>query len=485
MSLHAEVKVRTADVTDEIDGRIYGQYIENVEPDDRVIYGGVCDDEGELRAPVVEALRRMKVPVIRWGGNYADLYQWRDGIGPKATRPSRPNYFWGGQESNRFGTHEFLELCDALSAVPFININMGTGSLLEALGWLEYCNYDGDTAYTELRANNGRAEPWQVPIWGIGNEAWGHWEACFSSAHDYVHDFNQYAQYMRRLDPDIEIVAVGHTDRQWNKTVLSGMLKPAEYLSVHMYGHSYLDRPGNTEQLVALPVAFDHELGDIVRDVGAISAGPIAIAVDEWNVRHFSNGKLNRKSPRQLQDALFAAGVFHVMQRFSPWVRIANYVTMVNGNAPLRAWDETITVTPLYEAFRLYQQYMTGSSAKVSVESPRYDCQPFDWVSTPHQRVMALSAPYIDTSAAVSQSDGIVSVALINRHVSQYVSVSLELNGGTGYSLREAVTLTGDSPTALTARVTDSTGTIQLLGPNRWQVELQPFSIAWLRWHKL
>ena len=208
-----EIRVFPTRVIGDIDPRIYGQYIENLTPKDRPIYGGVVDEEGELRPAVVEALKHMRVPMIRWGGNYTDVYRWMDGIGPRAARPVRPNYFWGGLESNRFGTHEFLNLCEALSAQPYISVNMGTGGLLEALDWLEYCNFPGGTTLSDLRRTNGRTEAWNVPIWGIGNEAWGPWETCFASPENYVQNFNQYEQYMRRLDPAIQVVAVGHTDR--------------------------------------------------------------------------------------------------------------------------------------------------------------------------------------------------------------------------------------------------------------------------------
>lgn len=484
MSFHANVSIRPANVIGEIDPRIYGQYIENVEPDDRVIYGGVCDDTGQLRAPVLEALRRMQVPVVRWGGNYGDLYRWQDGIGPREQRPRRPNYFWGGEESNRFGTHEFLELCNALNAQPYININMGTGNLLEALGWLEYCNYSGNTHYTALRRQHGQAEPWKVPVWGIGNEAWGHWETCFAAPDDYIHRFNQYAQYMRRLDPEIEVVAVGHTDRLWNRAVLSGMPRPADYLSVHLYGHSHLDRPENFEQLVGLPVAFEQELAEVVRDLETYAAESIALTIDEWNVRHFVGGRLNRKSPRLVQDAIFVAGVFHAMHRFSKSVKMGNYVTMVNGNAPLRAWDEAITPTPLYDVFRLYQQFMTGATVGVDVASPEYEVRPFDWVSTPHQRDGTLSVPYIDASAAVKDANGVLSLAIINRHSSHNATVTVQFDSQASYSFQDATLLAGDNPTALEARVTDTTSSLQSGPANCWTIDLPPYSIMWMQWHE-
>jgi len=476
-----EIKVSPARVIGEIDPRIYGQYVENLTPDDRPIYGGVVDDEGELRPAVIDALREMGVPMIRWGGNYNDVYRWMEGIGPKATRPVRPNYFWGGIESNRFGTHEFLALCEALSAQPYISINMGTGSILEALGWLEYCNYRGGTAYSELRRKNGQAEAWNVPIWGIGNEAWGFWETCFAPPEDYVRDFNQYAQYMRRLDPSIQVVAVGHTDRAWNKAVLTGMRVPADYLSIHMYGHSFLEREGNYEQLVALPVVFEQELSQIVADLDAHASAPVALILDEWNVRHLRDGQLNRQSPRQVQDALFVAGVFNVYNRFSAHVKAANYVTLVNGNAPIRAWGDSIERTPLFDIFRLYQQYMVGQAVQTTNTAASFEVTPFRRVSTPHDASQPVTASVIDAAAAIDPNAQTLTVALVNREREQQ-TVTIEIDDANRYRFDRGHHLRGNAPDALTAVVEDAAPIVTALTDRLWLVDLEPASITWLQW---
>lgn len=478
----AEIRVSPARIIGEIDPRIYGQYVENLTPDDRPIYGGVVDEYGELRPPVIDALRQMGVPMIRWGGNYNDVYRWTDGIGPKKSRPVRPNYFWGGMESNQFGTHEFLDLCAALSAQPYISINMGTGNLLEALGWLEYCNFRGDTAYTALRKANGREEPWGVPIWGIGNEAWGFWETCFAPPEDYARDFNQYAQYMRRLDPSIQLVAVGHTDRNWNKAVLTTMRVPADYLSIHMYGHSYLEREGNYEQLVALPVVFEQELTQIVEDLNAYAAAPVALILDEWNVRHIFSDGLRRQSPRQFQDALFVAGVFNVYNRFSAHVKAANYVTMVNGNAPIRAWDDKIELTPLYDVFRLYQQHMIGSAVHVSTSTATYDVAPFTRVSTPHTDTDPVSAGWVDAAAVVHPATKTLTVAFVNREPSNSSRVEIGIGDGERYRFIGSHEIRGGAPNDLTATVAESSIAVNALGENQWSVELPPLSIVLAHW---
>jgi alpha-N-arabinofuranosidase len=158
--IRAEVTVNTHSRLGNVDPLFYGQFVESLDPPAKPIYGGVVNDEGVLREDVIDDLREMQVPVIRWGGNYGDFLHWEESIGPRENRPMRFNYQWGGHESNQFGTHEFLTLCERLNAEPYININMGTGTLQEALAWLEYCNYSGDTTYTRLRKANGRSEPW-------------------------------------------------------------------------------------------------------------------------------------------------------------------------------------------------------------------------------------------------------------------------------------------------------------------------------------
>jgi hypothetical protein len=155
--IRAEVTVNPYHVLGEIDPLFYGQYIESLDPPAKPIYGGVCDENGVLRQDVICDLQEMNVPVIRWGGNYMDLYHWQDGIGPREARPPYYNYQWEGYESNQFGTHEFLDLCEQLNAIPYINLNLGTGTLQEALAWVEYCNFAGDTSFTRLRRQNGRA----------------------------------------------------------------------------------------------------------------------------------------------------------------------------------------------------------------------------------------------------------------------------------------------------------------------------------------
>lgn len=150
----------------------------------RCIYGGLYDPDNEhglvdgngFRTDVIDCFKELNVPIVRYpGGNFVASYRWQDGVGPRETRPSRPELAWDGIETNGFGTDEFMQWCKIIDAEPYLCLNMGTGTLEDALGWLEYCNGNKNTHYANLRRKNGHEEPYNVKYWGLGNEMWGPW----------------------------------------------------------------------------------------------------------------------------------------------------------------------------------------------------------------------------------------------------------------------------------------------------------------------
>ena len=184
-----------------INKEIYGQFSEHL---GSCIYGGLWVGENSqipningYRKDVFEALKALKVPVLRWpGGCFADDYHWMDGIGPKDQRPSLRNNNWGGTiEDNSFGTHEFLNLCEMLGCEPYISGNVGSGTVKEMAQWVEYMTSDGDTPMARLRRQNGRDKAWHVKYFGIGNEAWG----CGGNMTPeyYSDEFRKFNTYLR------------------------------------------------------------------------------------------------------------------------------------------------------------------------------------------------------------------------------------------------------------------------------------------------
>ena len=185
----------------------------------------------------------LNVTQLRWpGGNFSSNYHWKDGIGPRDKRPPRLEMAWGTVESNRFGTHEFLNYAEMLDAEPYICANLGTGTWTEAQQWVEYCNSSEDTAMTRLRKQNGRAEPWKVNYWGLGNEMDGPWQMGHRSAEDYGKFALEAAKLMKWTDPNIKLIAAGSSNFAqgidwigWNRTVLDYPENHATISPLHMY----------------------------------------------------------------------------------------------------------------------------------------------------------------------------------------------------------------------------------------------------------
>ena len=224
----AVIKLDLDRVLGPVDRRILGGFTEHL---GRCIYGGVFDegsplsDDQGFRTDVIEAVKGLKPPLLRWpGGNFVSGYHFTDGIGPKDQRPRRTELAWHGEESNRFGTDEFMRYCELVDAEPYLCVNMGTGTMDEAAAWVEYCNGTGDTYWANQRRANGHEAPYGVKLWGLGNEVYGPWQIGQLSAEDYVKAARQYAKVMSWTDPSIELVSCGETGwSDWDRVVLEGL----------------------------------------------------------------------------------------------------------------------------------------------------------------------------------------------------------------------------------------------------------------------
>lgn len=429
-----------------IDPAIYGQYLEHVED---CVDPGMIDDDG-LREDVIAAARELDVPAVRWpGGCFADTYHWADGVGGQ--RPIRPNWHWGNGEleRNRFGTHEFLDWCERVGARPYINTNLGTGSLIEALRWLDYCTGAADTTDVRARRANGRQDPWHVPYWGIGNETWGHWEAGHTDAAPYAQTLANWADFFHRQAPNTTIVGVGSSegrDPDWDRAVLDAAGADLGLLSLHVYAATMI---GEVEQhrsglahFGAYAESRIEAMAGLVRAHNAEHGRDIGIALDEWNIRHWRRGpggyRLDRADPRTGSDALCAAGFFHAMIRHADVVRMANYVFLVNGNGVLDARGGTCRSTPLSRVFADYRRLMIGQAVPVHVHGAEVET-PSMLAGNPEHPVaedeLPASLPAVDAVACRHQS--IERLALINR-TDQPVEVETA-DGGWHVAVRHCV----------------------------------------------
>ena len=283
MTIFAKATVSSNRVLGTVDDMIYGQYLEHVQPEHHCIYGAIVDepsaltDEHGFRLDVIDAVRDLGVPVVRWpGGCFADIYHWEDGVGPKELRPARRNWHWGGIEPNTFGTDEFLGWAERIGALPYLNFNLGTGTLDEAIRWLDYCNGSELTADVLNRQANGRVEPWNVRFWGVGNEQWGPWEANSLDAETYAERLRNWTQFFRKLDPAAEFMGIAsHSarDPEWDLTVLLKSGHLIDWITLHAYGHSIHDGTGNDYYpTVTFPVFFEERLIRLIALIESASA---------------------------------------------------------------------------------------------------------------------------------------------------------------------------------------------------------------------
>lgn len=463
-----------------IDPLIYGHFLESAFFGN--IEGGVFDEESPLsvsvpgplrgcRADVIEACRALSLPIVRWpGGNFTSAYWWFDGTGPRDERPRRLELAWGSEESNRFGTPEFLAWCEAVGTEPYLAHS--ARSVEDAVRWVEYTNHSGDTELTRRRAGDGLPEPVGVRYWGLGNEVYGSWQMGHRPVEQYVAEAREHARFMSLVDPGLSFVAVGHQSEAWNRVVVEGLGDVVDYVSLHLYGGSeHLTTPtvAEFESVVAQPVWFEQAVQDCSHQIRSAQreAGlerPLAIALDEWNIRHhepsswpepepgedggiaprdLSAGfgsaravegmmqqRVSRYSPRTLADALFYSGAFHAMHRaaYLPVpVGMANTVNLVNANGLLAVRPGGVVRTATYHVWDLYQNHTGRIPVPAEVSGPSRH----GWVRQGAQhedggyRTQPATVGLLDVSASTDESGRTLYLAVINRSPDRDLSAEL------------------------------------------------------------
>lgn len=372
----SKLVVNVSNQKSKINKEIYGHFSEHL---GRCIYEGLYVGEDSkipnkngMRTDVVEALKAMELPMLRWpGGCFADEYHWKDGIGPKENRKRMINTHWGGVlEDNSFGTHEFMELCDQLGCEPYINGNLGSGTVQEMSEWVEYLTFDGVSPMADLRTANGRKEPWKVKFFGVGNENWG----CGGNMtpEHYANEYRRYQTYTRNYgDNKLFKIAGGPNvdDYNWCDTVMKMAQGHMDGLSLHHYTfeRKWEDKGSATD--------FDTKgwygtlknalyMEELVTKHSKImdKYDPdkrIALVVDEWGcwfeVEPGTNpGFLYQQNT--MRDALVAGINLNIFNKHSDRVRIANIAQLVNVlQSVILTEGEKMLLTPTYHVFNMYK----------------------------------------------------------------------------------------------------------------------------------
>lgn len=448
-----------------ISRHLYGHFAEHL---GRCVYGGFWVGEDSpipnirgIRADVVDALRALAIPNLRWpGGCFADEYHWRDGIGPRDERPVMVNTNWGGvAESNHFGTHEFMDLCELLGADAYVNGNVGSGSVREMSEWVEYLTRDGDSPMARLRRENGRDAPWRVPFWGIGNEAWG----CGGgmTPEYYTNLARQYSTFVKEHDGNRLVrIAAGAADDdvRWTRALMTSAMSsnapgaqasPFQAISFHYYTHSgggigaSSASDFSTEQYYrTLAHAADIERVIAVHEEVMDELDPertIALICDEWgtwwDVEPGTNpGFLFQQNT--VRDALVAGIHFDVFHRHAARLRMTNIAQTLNVLQAMLLTDDDggLVRTPTYHVYEMN----TGHHDARLLPSVLTDAPTGRIGDGPALEMLSLSASTKDSSALIS---------LTNLSAADAIGLSIDLRGRRA-RVRRARVLTGETPHA-------------------------------------
>jgi len=371
------ITINTDITKGKINRNIYGHFSEHL---GRCIYEGLWVGEGSpipntngIRNDVVAALKEMKIPVLRWpGGCFADEYHWKDGIGPKETRKRMINTHWGGVlENNHFGTHEFMMLCEMLGCEPYINGNVGSGTVQEMSEWVEYLTFEGVSPMAELRKDNGREEPWKVKYFGVGNENWG----CGGNMRPefYADLYRQFQTYVRNYgDNQIHKIACGPNgdDYAWMETLMKQAHRFMDSITLHYY-----TIPGEFWTIKGSATGFPDEeftntlrksffMEELITKHSAIMdqydpEKRVGLLVDEWGTWYDVEPGTNPGFLYQqntIRDALVAGISLNIFNQHCDRVQMANIAQLVNvlQSVILTEGDKMI-LTPTYHVFNMFK----------------------------------------------------------------------------------------------------------------------------------
>ena len=497
VTIHADKKIGT------INPNIYGHFAEHL---------GHCIEEGiwvgpdseipnvrGIRTDVVEALRKIKPPVIRWpGGCFADSYHWRDGIGPPDQRPKTVNVHWGRVvENNHFGTHEFFDFCKQVGAEPMIAANVGNGTPEELRDWLEYLNYNGDSTLANMRTQNGSPEPFDLRYLCIGNENWGCGGSMSPS--QYAQLYRQFSEYCHFPPKEgFYRVACGPSSANYTWTTeffeeISGRrakgrnrIGRIEAFDMHYYtgsrGRYGTATEYTTDQYYGLlakalrieEVALKH--WQIMQEYDP--GHSVKLGVCEWGTWHEVMPGTNKRFLRQqntIRDAMVAALTLNVFNRHCDKIGMANIAQTINVlQCMILTKGPKMITTPTYHVFEMYVPHQGAEALQCEVQTEEIEFIDRDDQTKTFPRI----------AASCSRKDTDITISLINTHATDFAAVILDFPGLTNLQLKSWRILAGrihthntfEEPDQITPR--DLMKIMQTKRPRMLKLNLPPASIS-------
>ncbi|GKU85064.1 intracellular exo-alpha-(1-_5)-L-arabinofuranosidase 1 [Niallia sp. NCCP-28] len=437
----------------EVDKRIYGSFIEHL---GRAVYGGIYEpghpkaDERGFRKDVAELIKELQVPIIRYpGGNFVSGYNWEDGVGPVADRPRRLELAWRTTETNEIGTNEFMKWAESVGAEVNMAVNLGTRGIDAARNLVEYCNHPEGSYYSDLRIKHGYKEPHKIKTWCLGNEMDGPWQIGHKTASEYGRIAVEAAKVMKWVDPTIELVACGSSNRsmptfaEWEATVLDHTYDHVEYISLHQY---YGNRDNDIKNYLAQSLEMDDFIQSVISIADYIKAKKrskkkINLSFDEWNVWYHSNeaDKLIEPwsiAPPQLEDiynfedALLVGCMLITMLKHADRLKIACLAQLVNVIAPIMteenglAWKQTIFYPYMHASV-----YGRGIALNPIISSPKYDSKDFTDV------------PMLEATAVYNEEKEQLTIFAVNRDTEDALELSCDIRNFENYQVVEHIVL--------------------------------------------
>lgn len=435
-----------------VDRRIFGGFLEHL---GRAVYEGVYDpgnplsDANGFRKDVLELLKPLGMPVMRYpGGNFVSCYDWRDGIGPRANRPTRPDYAWRSRETNQFGTDEFMQWCKLVDTKPMMAVNLGTAGAKQAAALLEYCNLPVGTAWADKRAANGHKDPYGVKVWCLGNEMDGPWQAGHVPADEYARRAFQAGYLMKQMDPTIQLVACGSsgvgmgTYMEYDRVAVDYCWDHIDFVSAHRYSEN---RRNDTSWYLAEGIEIDRIVEDYAGLLSFVrgkrkSKKQVHLSFDEWNVWYKATepkhmrGEWKEAAPLleevyNLEDALVAAQYLMAFIRRADVVKVACLAQIVNVIAPILTSAKGVLIQSIYHPISQIAKLAQGQSLVTLVDSTKYKAGERGEVAA------------LDAAASYDPANGNLAVFLVNRDPAKALTATIRLAD---------VTVDGVSATCLT-----------------------------------
>jgi alpha-L-arabinofuranosidase len=463
----SRVAIDSARYRADIDRRLFGSFLEHL---GRAIYTGVYQpgsplaDKSGFRTDVITQIKDLGVPIVRYpGGNFVSGYNWLDGVGPKDKRPTVLERAWNSTETNQFGTNEFVDWCRLVGSEPLLGMNFGTGTVEMAVNYVEYCNVNRGTKWSDLRRSHGYEQPHNVRYWCLGNEMDGPWQMGQLTGRDYGRKAVDTARQIRVLDRNVRLIACGSSGTNmptylvWDREVLEECYDQVDGLSLHAYyGNTQTLTGNNIARYLAMNLDMDRQIlesaavCDYVQGLRR-SSKRLWLSFDEWNVWYRArNGAAvngNRAfAPKlleevyNLEDALLVGGFVNSLLRNSDRVRVGCIAQLVNVIAPLVTSDTGVLRQSIYYPYAWALKYARGRVLDLRIESETY---PIRAAGLQADFARNADVPFVDIVATLNPENGQACLFMLNRDSDAEREVALDWRETTPTRVLACETLTG------------------------------------------